>query len=694
MDLMDLKVLIIDNYDSYTHILSNYVWYVSGNKPIILKNDSITIEDVKLLDFDCIILSPGPGKPSRNKDVGICEEIINEYKHLPILGICLGHQLLALKNGATIVRLDKPKHGHLSKLKITKSHELLSNIEDQGDIMRYHSLTIDTNSNLDNIEILARSNDDDAIMAIKIKNRPHYGIQYHPESIGTKNGIKIIENFIAISKSYTATKTKKLHSLHFKSRDLNLANIDFFDKTYKESDFSFWLDSNRDDNKISLLGEADQVFAIKDNILFIYDIVNNKKLLKKKIENIDPYKFIREELNEVNVKLPNQGEFPSDFMGGLISVFTYESKKYNGYYCDEKSKISKSFLDFDILLFKVSSFIVLDPKTNKYWTATVSELKRDFLSFDDKIQNKLSLSKENTCVESTKNLLLKLRNNEGYWVDSKEDYIKKINRIFDLLRAGETYEVCLTNMCRINAEIDSFLLYKTLKEKNNVEYAAYIKFDDCKILSMSPEKFVSLSDEGKIYSEPIKGTRKRGENKKEDQALITEMIESEKDKSELFMITDLIRNDVSKVSKQGSVNVVDLRKFEKYSNVIQQSSLIESEIADNFDSVDLFKYLFPGGSITGAPKLRTCEIIESLEDFDRGVYTGSLGYFSYSGTMNFNICIRTVEMNNEELRFGAGGAIIIDSCPESEYEEIVVKSNFFFDSLSEINLQIHENVMI
>ncbi|WP_226294328.1 chorismate-binding protein [Aquimarina algicola] len=683
---MNLKALIIDNYDSYTHILSNYVWDVSGIKPIILKNDSITIEDVKLLDFDCIIISPGPGNPSKEKDIGVCEKIIKEYKHLPILGICLGHQLLALKNGAVIDRIDRPKHGHLSKLVITKEHELLSEIDNHSDIMRYHSLAIDNNSNLNNIEVLAKSDDDDIIMAMKIKDKPHYGIQYHPESIGTEKGIKIIENFLTISESFTNTQAKKTHTLFFDSHDLNLSNIDFFDKTYKKSDFSFWLDSNREDNKISLVGEADQVLAIKDNTLFIYDIIENSKQLVKKIECIDdPYEFIREELNNINVNCPNREEFPSDFMGGLISAFTYESKKYNGYYDHNKRSQFNSFLDFDILLFKVSSFIVLDPKKGKYWTASISESEEDFLLFDNKIQKELDTNSAATPITNSLDVLTELKNNENNWVDSKEDYIKKINEIFELLRAGETYEVCLTNMYNINAEIDSFLLYKTLREKNKVEYAAYIKFGDSKILSMSPEKFVSLSDEGKIYSDPIKGTRKRGKNEKEDQALITEMIECDKVKSELFMITDLIRNDVSKVSKKGSVNVLDLRKFEKYSNVIQQSSFIEAEIDDNFDAVDLFKYLFPGGSITGAPKLRTCEIIESLEEFDRGIYTGSLGYFSYSGTMSFNICIRTVEMNCEELRLGAGGAIIIDSCPESEYEEILLKSNFFFDSLSKVN---------
>ncbi|MDZ5000603.1 aminodeoxychorismate synthase, component I, partial [Clostridium perfringens] len=195
---------------------------------------------------------------------------------------------------------------------------------------------------------------------------------------------------------------------------------------------------------------------------------------------------------------------------------------------------------------------------------------------------------------------------------------------------------------------------------NKAPFAAYMNFEDFQVISSSPERFMEIN-KGKVVTRPIKGTRPIGSNKEEDLRNSLELINSEKDKAELLMVVDLERNDLSKVCKPHSVKVTELFKLETYATVFHLVSTVEGELKDNISAVRCIKECFPGGSITGTPKIRAMEIIEELEKVKRNFYTGSIGYFDFRGNADFNIAIRTIIKKDNKAYVGVGGGITYDS---------------------------------
>jgi len=219
----------------------------------------------------------------------------------------------------------------------------------------------------------------------------------------------------------------------------------------------------------------------------------------------------------------------------------------------------------------------------------------------------------------------------------------------------------------------SYEIYKDLRHINPAPFAAFMKLDGFDIISSSPERFMKIRD-GRVETRPIKGTRPRGNTFEEDEKNKLELMNSEKDKAELLMIVDLQRNDLSKVCKPHSVKVSELFKLEEYSTVFHLVSSVEGTLKDEVDSIECIKQCFPGGSITGTPKIRAMEIIDELEGIKRNIYTGSIGYFGFDGNADFNIVIRTIVKVDNKVYFGVGGGITWDSDEEAEYDETLDKA--------------------
>ena len=220
---------------------------------------------------------------------------------------------------------------------------------------------------------------------------------------------------------------------------------------------------------------------------------------------------------------------------------------------------------------------------------------------------------------------------------------------------------------------DPFKIYEKLRNSNKAPFSAYMNFKDFQVISSSPERFLSITD-GLVQTRPIKGTRPRGKNHEEDEKNKNELINSEKDKSELLMIVDLERNDLSKVCKPNSVKVTELFKLEEYETVFHLVATIEGKLKENVSSVKCIRECFPGGSITGAPKIRAMEIIEELEKLKRNIYTGSIGYFDLRGNSDFNIVIRTIIKKDNKAYLGVGGGITWESIEEEEWFETIDKA--------------------
>ncbi len=264
---------------------------------------------------------------------------------------------------------------------------------------------------------------------------------------------------------------------------------------------------------------------------------------------------------------------------------------------------------------------------------------------------------------------------------TKDYYLNSIQRVKDYIYSGDIYQINFTQRFQSELNKSPLALYERLKETNPAPFASYINFGDGEIVSCSPERFISLRG-GRLETRPIKGTIARGGTLEEDAKNRKTLIESEKDKSELLMIVDLERNDLGRVSKVGSVEVSELFVIEEYATVFQQVSTVESQIREDIGLGELLKATFPGGSITGAPKIRAMEVIDELEPTSRNIYTGSIGYIGFDGSVDLNIVIRTVVCKEDKAYFQVGGGIVWDSDPESEYEESVLKGRALKEALS------------
>lgn len=258
---------------------------------------------------------------------------------------------------------------------------------------------------------------------------------------------------------------------------------------------------------------------------------------------------------------------------------------------------------------------------------------------------------------------------------NQHTYVAAVRQVIDYIYAGDIFQA---NMSRrfeamLPEGITEFDLFTTLSRMNPAPFAAYLKWPELSIVSASPERFLSHKG-GMVETKPIKGTRPRGVTAAEDQCLAHQLLNSDKDRAENLMIVDLLRNDLSRVCQPHSVKVPKLLELESYTMVHHLVSTVVGQLKPEYDVVDLIKASFPGGSITGAPKIRAMEIIAELEQVRRGVYCGAIGYIGFDGVMDTNIAIRTFTKLGQRLIFNAGGGVVADSDPLLEFEETTTKA--------------------
>ncbi len=263
---------------------------------------------------------------------------------------------------------------------------------------------------------------------------------------------------------------------------------------------------------------------------------------------------------------------------------------------------------------------------------------------------------------------------------TKEKYLKAVTKAKDYIKKGDIYQVNLSQRFSARTSLSSFDLYQKLRRVSPSDFSAYLDCGDFQIISSSPERFLNF-DGKKVSTRPMKGTRPRGINPQADARHKRDLLQSQKDQAELLMIVDLLRNDLGRVCKYGSIKVSSMRALEAYSTVYQTTASIEGVLHPDKDRLDLLKACFPGGSITGCPKIRSMEIIEELEPAKRAIYTGSLGYFGFNNTLDLNILIRTILKKNGKIYFQTGGGIVADSRAENEYQETLTKAQGIFSAL-------------
>ncbi len=264
---------------------------------------------------------------------------------------------------------------------------------------------------------------------------------------------------------------------------------------------------------------------------------------------------------------------------------------------------------------------------------------------------------------------------------SRADYLNAVERAREYIRAGDIFQVNLSQRFMCSQIASPFIIYERLCRINPAPFASFLNFPEVTIVSASPERFLRISGR-KVQTRPIKGTRPRGRDSLEDKRLSRELLDSEKDRAELIMIVDLERNDLGRVCEYGSVTVPKLITLETHPTVFHLVSTVEGVLKEGKDHIDCLKACFPGGSITGAPKIRAMEIIDEVEPNQRGIYTGSIGYIGFNGETDLNIVIRTMVITGGRIYFHAGGGIVADSDPEREYEETLHKVRALIEALT------------
>jgi para-aminobenzoate synthetase len=257
---------------------------------------------------------------------------------------------------------------------------------------------------------------------------------------------------------------------------------------------------------------------------------------------------------------------------------------------------------------------------------------------------------------------------------TRAQYLEDVETSLRHLNAGDSYEICLTNELSLEIETDPLDLYRRLRHANPAPFAAYLRFGDLAVLSSSPERFLRVGRGGAAEARPIKGTSRRGSTSEEDAALAAALAADEKNRAENLMIVDLLRNDLGAVCEIGSVEVPRMMAVETYETVHQLVSEVRGRLRPSATALDAVRSCFPPGSMTGAPKLRTTELLDALEGAPRGVYSGAIGWFGLGGAADLSVAIRTIVLAGGRASIGAGGAVVLASDPEREYEEMLLKA--------------------
>lgn len=420
---------------------------------------------------------------------------------------------------------------------------------------------------------------------------------------------------------------------------------------FKDEKDTILLDSSKEDKNLS------KYSFIGINPFLRFEVKNEKAYINDNIIEGEPFKvlenLIYEYKNDIQDIIP--------FLSGAIGYISYDA----GRLLEELPNTSKEDFNIpDMRFIFYKNIIIFDLINDKKYITDLDGNIENIESILTVIHNGEKINDEIVCEKSE---------NIFYSNFIKEDYKKAVTRLKEYIVSGDVYIANMTQRFWCYNEDDSFNIYKKLRSINKAPFSAYLNFEDFQIISSSPERFIQVFN-NKAHTRPIKGTRPRGHNAEADEKNKLELINSEKDKAELLMVVDLERNDFSKVCKPHTVKVTENFKLEEYATVFHLVSTVEGELKNDVSSVRCIKECFPGGSITGTPKIRAMEIIEELEGIKRNIYTGSIGYFDFRGNCDFNIVIRTIIKKDNKAFFGVGGGITYDSIEEDEYNETLDKA--------------------
>ncbi|CCM04194.1 uncharacterized protein FIBRA_06360 [Fibroporia radiculosa] len=756
MALTSPRILLIDSYDSFTHNLAALCKKSIPDCHIhIIKNDSVDDAKLKvyLSHFSAIVVGPGPGSPENPCDIGVVRHLwrLPEEHLLPIFGVCLGLQSLAIEFGAKLGRLNVVKHGQISQIQ-HNGEEIFQGVKEVSAV-RYHSLYVSLD-NCQDLQPLAWADDGaengPVIMAARHKTKPFWAVQYHPESVRTDGGgEEILRNFWRLAQTWASSEGRKIcpwntlvekvvgpswpvprlvtsprSPLIISTVTTRLLQIpgclptsicEAIGVMKENSDFVL-LDSAAQPGRFTLIGcltprSTRIIHTVGEPHIHVR---TQEKCMLEDLAGADIWAWLA---TFMRIRRAVGGTSESPFWGGLIGYLSYELgvQSLAPSLLSGDRKMSKSshpdvnlvFVDRSIVVDSTSGSVYIQsllPNDDAWLDSMCSTLKQTaMVQMDSGRASPAKRRKKST----TGSPLVSL--------PDREQYISQIGRAKEHLFAGDSYELCLTAPTRISVpkgadasrnSSSSWELYKILRARNPAPHSAYLRLHPSTMLSSSPERFLSYSrpPDTTCQLRPIKGTVRKAPGVTRavaEQALAG----SAKEVAENLMIVDLIRHDLHGVVGE-DVSVRQFCKVEEYKTVWQLVSVIEGKLRDGSDADqssnlgwEVLRRSLPPGSMTGAPKKRSVEILHTLEDQDRGIYSGVFGYWCVGGSGDWSVTIRscfkydpqegsecchaagrsplddsTRESSHfEEWCIGAGGAITALSDPEAEWDEMIVK---------------------
>ncbi|GAB3493688.1 chorismate-binding protein [Flexivirga lutea] len=663
-----MRVLLIDNHDSFTHNLLQLLREFAAVTVEVVRND----EPLPLgwtARFDAVVISPGPGHPGVPADVGTSRQVL-EHSELPVLGVCLGHQLLGLLHGCPVERSDHPRHGESSVISHT-GDPLFDGIPGKFTAVRYHSLQVTTV--VAPIEPLAYA-DDGTLMALRVAARPRWGVQFHPESIESSFGPTLIGNFLRLAASADDPAGSRLPS---RQRSLRLDRpltveqvlrlcptapdvvLDGISTAYRGSCTVIgWTDADCGHRLLGTVGDGTGLVrdgTVTDLPTGILDTLQRRlRAAAGRLETVG---------DDPGVVLGYAGYFGYEFGTELLGLPASHPRGAHDWpdawwllitravVVDDENRCHLVGLDDPADASAVAS---LDR-----WRAELHPLLAGDIPAADDAEPRTGSAALEQVEDAT----------------SAEGYLRLVGDCQQAIARGESYELCLTRRIRGRFTGDPLRLFGSVRAAGAVPHAAYLRLDDRRtVVSASPELFLRVDARGHAASAPIKGTRRSSGDAARDAASVAELARCAKDRAENLMIVDLVRNDFNRIAVPGSTRVTELYGVRRFPTVIQLVSTIECELPTDRDALDLVRVAFPPGSMTGAPKERSVQLLGRLEAERRGVYSGSIGLLGLDGTATLNVAIRTVQLTGDRFVLGVGGAITRLSDPGAEWQETVDKA--------------------
>jgi para-aminobenzoate synthetase len=699
-----MRTLLIDNYDSFTWNLFQLLAEVNGVEPLVVRNDEASWEELAQREFDNVVISPGPGRPNAEADFGICAEAIRRCE-VPLLGVCLGHQGIGWVEGGAVERVPEPMHGRLSEVHHDGSR-LFAGIPSPFRAVRYHSLGL-AHPLPPALREIATANG--VPMAIEHKTRPQWGVQFHPESIATHHGRQLLQNFRDLTQSRGSFRTNgvrkeprvagsqdgghlrgSLGTYGVRKEPRNGVEVqrlelppdpeEAFVALYGESESAFWLDSSRPGarGRFSFMGDASGPLAE----VVTYELGDDEQI----------FDYLARRTAELRPATPP--DLPFEFDCGFVGYLGYELKADCGHADARRSEhpdaafiLADRVVAFDheanctylLALHKASEEgeevgaqgSAGGEGAREWIAAAAGQLSRLTDAAPDEKAGEGPEEPPLFCDGGSSPALSQGPPSLGR---PRERYLADVETCLDHLLDGESYEICLTNQLSAELDMDPLDLYRRLRRVNPAPFAAYLRFGGMAVLSSSPERFLRVSRDGEAEARPIKGTSRRGATPAEDARLAAALAADEKNRAENLMIVDLLRNDLGAVCEVGSVEVPEMMAVETYETVHQLVSSVRGRLRPDAGALDAVRSCFPPGSMTGAPKLRTTAILDELEGAARGIYSGAIGWFGLGGAADLAVAIRTIVHDGNRATIGAGGAVVLQSDPEREYEEMLLKA--------------------